>query len=87
MNQLNPKLDPKWKFQLEDSDKGLGSPIRGITFVEPHGFYALIDSNGRIWIEMKPGSGFFESPCRKLCLDLIRHHPQSHEFICSLEDF
>ena len=80
-------IKPEWSFQLEDSDKGFGLPLRGGTFVEPTGFYTLIDSNGRIWIETKPGSNFFESPCRKLCLDLIKHHPQSHELIRSLEDF
>jgi len=80
-------IKPEWAFRLEDSDKGLGLPIRGGSFVEPPGFYALIDSNGRIWVEAKPGTGFFESPCRALCLALIKHHPQSHELIRSLEDF
>ena len=80
-------IKPEWSFRIEDSDKGLGLPIRGYTFVEPAGFYALIDSNGRIWIEEKPGKNFFESPCQKLCLDTIKHHPQSYEYIRSLEDF
>ena len=81
------KIKPEWSFNLEDSDKGLGLPLRGVTFVEPTGFYALIDSNGRIWVETKPGSNFFESPCRAHCMTLIKRHSQSYDLILSLEDF
>ena len=81
------KFKPEWAFRLEDSDKGLGLPLRGVTFVEPDGRYALIDSNGRIWVETEPESNFFESPCRRHCMMFIKRHPQSYKYIRSLEDF
>lgn len=74
----------KWLFCEEDAEEGLGLPIRGYTFVEPQGFYAVVDSNKRVWIEESPG--YFESPCLRFCMDTIRQHPQSYDLINKLRE-
>lgn len=75
----------EWDFIEEDADEGVGLPIKGYTFIEPRGFYALVDSNNRIWIQIPydhpEEPGCFESPCLSVCLKLIRQHPQSYEFV------
>jgi hypothetical protein len=80
--------DHEWDFLEEDADEGVGLPIKGYTFIEPRGSYALVDSNNRIWIQdpydCPESPGCFESPCLKHCLIIIRQHPQSYELINKL---
>jgi len=76
-----------WRFRVEASDKGVGLPIRGYVFVEPQGFYAIVDSNGRIWVEARvldfyeETPGYFDSPCYSLCMRMVQQHPQSYGLV------
>jgi hypothetical protein len=64
----------KWSFHQEQAplEGGVKLPLIGSVFVEPVGFYAIVDGNKRVWLETEPGSREFESPCFSACMSRIR---------------
>lgn len=74
-----------WRFHQDDAELqgGVKEPLLGYGFAEPLGFYWVVDGNRRVWLQMG-SSDVFSSPCLRLCLAIIRQHPQSFERVLEL---